>query len=312
VTDRREARPETTARYEVREARDADAVAVTRLLAEANPHMVVTPASWIHRRRTEPARAHALHLVAEVEGEVVARAQVGLDVHTTAAGAAWGGVIVDPAHRRRGIGSALLERLEQHLTELNASTWTTTIFENADGVAFARRRGFRDERSAVATSVDPRNVDLRLPPSIKVVAAAELGPQVVFEIDSAGALDEPVPNPPAPMPFAEWRAEVWEDPSFTHDGSFVAVADGTAAAIALLYVAPELGRGVNAFTATLPQFRGRGLATAAKVATMRWAAANGITRVSTTNDDTNAPMLAINARLGYQPLGRVLTMRRKL
>ena len=45
---------------------------------------------------------------------------------------------------------------------------------------------------------------------------------------------------------------------------------------------------------------------------MRWAAANGITRVSTANDDTNAPMLAINARLGYEPLGRLLTMRREL
>ena len=30
------------------------------------------------------------------------------------------------------------------------------------------------------------------------------------------------------------------------------------------------------------------------------AAAVGITRVITQNDDTNAPMLAINARLGYE------------
>jgi len=114
------------------------------------------------------------------------------------------------------------------------------------------------------------------------------------------------------MPFAEWRADLWDEPSFTIDGSFVAVADRTAAAIALLFIAPELGRAANAFTATMPQFRGRGFALAAKIATMRWAAANGISRVSTANDDTNAPMLAINARLGYEPLGRLLTMRREL
>ena len=296
----------------IREARELDALAVTRLVTDANPHMVMTPESWIHRRRTEPARVHALHLVAEVDGEVVARGQAGLDAHTTAARAAFGGVIVDPAYRRRGIGSALLERLEGHLAHLHAATWTTMMFENDAGVAFARRHGFRDDRAAVASSVDPRTLDLPLRPGIEVLPAREVGPRVVFEIDSAGALDEPVANPPAPMPFAEWRAEVWDQPTFTSDGSFVAGAAGTAAAVALLYVAPELRRGLNAFTATLPQFRGRGFATAAKIATMRWAAAHEITRVSTTNDDTNAPMLAINARLGYQPLGRVLTMRREL
>jgi RimJ/RimL family protein N-acetyltransferase len=125
-------------------------------------------------------------------------------------------------------------------------------------------------------------------------------------------LDEPQPNPPAPVPFAEWRAEFWDEPTLTHEGSFVAFDHGTPAAIALLSVAPELGRAQSAFTATLPQFRGRGFALAAKIATIRWAAANGITRVSTANDDTNAPMLAINARLGYEPLGRLLTMRRSL
>ncbi len=297
---------------QIREARELDALSIARLIAEANPNMVVTPESWIHRRRTEPGRAHALHLVTEVEGEVVARAQAGLNAHTTAARVAYGSVIVDPAHRRRGIGSAMLERVERHLAELDAATWTTMIFENDDGIAFARRHGFRDDRAAVALAVDPRAVELPLPAGIEIVPASELGPEVVFEIDSAGALDEPLPNPPAPTPFAEWRAEIWDEPSFTSDGSFGAVAAGTAAAIALLYVAPDLGRGVNAFTATLPQFRGRGFATAAKIATMRWAATNGITRVSTANDDTNAPMLAINARLGYEPVGRLLTMRREL
>ena len=299
-------------RLQIRAARESDAVAITRLRAEANPNMVVTPESWLHRRRTQPERVHALQLVADLDGEVVACAQAGLNAHTTAAGAAYGGVIVDPAHRRRGIGAALLERLEQHLRELEAATWTTMIFENDAGVAFARRHGFQDERSAIAMAVDPRTIGLPVPQGVELVAASELGPEAVFEIDSAGSLDEPVPNPPAPMPFAEWRAEVWDEPSFTSDGSFVAIGEGTPAAIALLFVAPDLGRAVNAFTATIPQFRGRGFALAAKIGTMRWAAANGITRVSTANDDTNAPMLAINARLGYEPLGRLLTMRRDI
>ena len=297
---------------QIRETQETDAVAVVRLTAEANPSMVVTPESWIHRRRTEPVRARALHLIAEVEGEVVARAQAGLNAHTTAVGAAYGGVVVDPAHRHQGIGAALLERLERHLDELEAKTWTTMFFETDDGIAFAQRHGFRAGRSAVVSAVDPRTVDLPLPDGVEVVPASEVGPEAVFAIDSAGSLDEPLPDLPAPMPFTEWRTNVWDEPSFTAEGSFVTVDDRTATSIALLFVAPALGRALNAFTATMPQFRGRGFALAAKIATMRWAAANGITRVSTANDDTNAPMLAINARLGYEPLGRLLTMRREL
>src|SRR6476646_2632921 len=36
----------------IREARETDAVAIVRLMAEANPNMVVTPESWLHRCRT--------------------------------------------------------------------------------------------------------------------------------------------------------------------------------------------------------------------------------------------------------------------
>jgi GNAT superfamily N-acetyltransferase len=298
--------------WTIREARDDDAWAMARLIREANPNMVVTPASWVHGRRIQPARARALHLVAEVDGAVIARAHAGLDPHTTTDAAGFGSVIVDPQQRRRGIGTCLAARLEQHLAELAAETWTSIMFENAAGVAFAERNGFAVERTAVASAVDPRSVSLDVPGADEAVPVGVLGPEAVYGIDIAGMLDEPAANPADPPPFGEWLDDPWNEPSFTREGSFVVSADGTPAALALLYVAPEVGRGLNAFTATLPEFRGRGLALAAKVASLRWAAANAITQVSTANDDTNAPMLAINARLGYAPIGRLLTMRRTL
>jgi RimJ/RimL family protein N-acetyltransferase len=55
-------------------------------------------------------------------------------------------------------------------------------------------------------------------------------------------------------------------------------------------------------TATLPEFRRRGLALAVKLAAARWAQANGLERVLTENDERNAGMLAINERLGYRPI----------
>src|SRR6266511_1431693 len=46
----------------------------------------------------------------------------------------------------------------------------------------------------------------------------------------------------------------------------------------------------------------RRLARLAKSAAMRWSRSNGIESILTNNDAENAPILAINGRLGYQPV----------
>jgi RimJ/RimL family protein N-acetyltransferase len=84
----------------------------------------------------------------------------------------------------------------------------------------------------------------------------------------------------------------------------VALVDGAPAAVSLLTADPESGRGVSMFTGTMRAHRGRGLGLAVKLASIDWAARNGIVQLATRNDETNAPMLAINRRLGYRPAAR--------
>ena len=55
-------------------------------------------------------------------------------------------------------------------------------------------------------------------------------------------------------------------------------------------------------TAVRPAWRGRGIATAIKRATIAWAIDNGLAALETGNDEHNAPMRAVNARLGYRPI----------
>jgi RimJ/RimL family protein N-acetyltransferase len=114
----------------------------------------------------------------------------------------------------------------------------------------------------------------------------------------------PSRSPHEPTPFEDWAAFVLDRPLFQAEGSFVAYADGEPAAVSFLTADLASGRGTNMYTGTLPEFRGRGLARAAKLGVLHWAAEHGITQVATTNDETNAPMLAINDRLGYRPAGR--------
>ena len=292
-----------------RESTDADAPAIAGLVAEANPHLVVTAASILHRRTTTPSRERRRTLVAEVDDAVVGYGDAGLDSRAARTTAGFCRVVVATDRRRRGIGRELLARAEAHLRKLGAEAWTSMIFETEAALAFAARHGFQVERIAFASAVDPRTVDAAPPRGVELVSAAELGPEPFFAVDVAAAADEPTAEPPAPMPYGEWFDDVWRNPTFTAGGSFAAVVGGEAVSIALLYAAPELGRGFNAFAATRPEFRGRGLALAAKAARSGRAAANGITRVSTANDSENAPMLAINRRLGYRPLGRLVTLR---
>ena len=62
-------------------------------------------------------------------------------------------------------------------------------------------------------------------------------------------------------------------------------------------------------TAVLREWRGRGVAAALKRATVGWAIANGLEALETGNDVDNAPMRAINARLGFRPLPDYIVMR---
>jgi mycothiol synthase len=62
-------------------------------------------------------------------------------------------------------------------------------------------------------------------------------------------------------------------------------------------------------TATRRDWRGRGVAGALKRAAVLWARERGLRRLRTENEERNAPMLAINRRMGYRPTPAWLSMR---
>lgn len=57
----------------------------------------------------------------------------------------------------------------------------------------------------------------------------------------------------------------------------------------------------HGMTGVARAWRSRGVATALKRATIAWAMANGLEALEGANDIVNAPMRAVNRRLGYQP-----------
>ena len=102
------------------------------------------------------------------------------------------------------------------------------------------------------------------------------------------------------MTLESWRRLYWDQPTIDRDLGVAAVADGIVVASTFLFADRDTGRAMNGGTGVIPACRGRGLGLLVKQHSLARAAAAGITLVTTQNDDTNAPMLAINRKLGYR------------
>jgi GNAT superfamily N-acetyltransferase len=105
--------------------------------------------------------------------------------------------------------------------------------------------------------------------------------------------------------YEEFAARDVDRAGVPRDGFVIAVdeATGEAAGYAnLLFVPGSTTVALHDMTAVRPSFRGRGIATALKRATIAWAIANGLEALETGNDETNAPMRAVNRALGYRPI----------
>jgi GNAT superfamily N-acetyltransferase len=292
---------------------ERDAAGVVVVMREVLPTIVINVAAWQHRERTVPERSRQRGFVAEIGGEIVGRAISRFEnLFTDATDLAFIGVGVRPAWRRQGIGSALYEAALEHAVAIDAARLLASVVESDDGPRFAQSRGFVEERSQQESVLDPRTVREAPAADVDLRRVADVDPHLVHAVDEAATRDQPSTEQIDAIPYDEWVAHVLDHPLFTADGSFVAMVDGIAAAVSLLFHDPETGRSANMFTGTMPGYRGRGLALAVKLGSIHWAAERGVTSMVTTNDDVNAPMLAINRRLGYRPSGRYFDYTRNL
>jgi len=77
----------------------------------------------------------------------------------------------------------------------------------------------------------------------------------------------------------------------------------------LVFPAGRTDYAYHDMTAVARAWRGRGIALALKRATIGWAIRHGLAYLETGNDPDNAPMRAVNARLGFRPRPDEVTMR---
>jgi GNAT superfamily N-acetyltransferase len=299
------------------ELTDEDLAAYVALWTAVSPDQIPDPAEIRWSAVQYPGGAR---LVAEAaDGAVVGAATVGrVYMFAESYDAFWADVGVVGHARRRGIGTALLAACSAHARAAGKVALVCPASEaRPEGLAFLEHHGFAVIERAKQVRLELAGLgppEATPPPGIRLTSLAER-PDLADELHAiavAAFPDIPGDEPMHAGTPDEFRARDIERPGIDPAGIVVALDDADGRVVGYATIMLENGRPGVAFhdmTAVHPAYRGRGIATALKRATIAWAIRTGLTALETDNDEANAPMREVNRRLGYRPLPDWLLLR---
>ncbi len=223
-------------------------------------------------------------------------------------------VAVDPGMRRRGVGSAIWERLHAELVGRSALVVCRWADDHSPCAAFITAHGFREviraygQVLAVATAPQPKpTVEAQLSAAgIRIATLAELmreRPDALhraFDLYTTSRVGQPTLGRVTEWPFASWHAFYFEDQPALPEAYFIALAGdkfvGNCSVRPKAATSDVLTMGI---TGVLPEFRRRGIGRALKLRTHAYARLHGYREIHTSNTAPNIGMLALNSSLGY-------------
>ena len=229
---------------------------------------------------------------------------------------------VDTQHRRQGLGQMLYDAGVEFIKSHGGKSLTSEVSEDqADGVRFAKTRGFKQVRHTFQSRVELPDFDetafaglveavqskgIRFY-TLADVADTEATRRALYDINRRVSLQDPGSNGLFPA-FAEFNLGVFAAPWYRAAGQFLAADGERIVGMCAVGYFQESNSMYNMMTGVDEAYRGRGIAQALKVLALRWAKAYGADYIRTNNNSENAPMLAINRKLGYEPQPGSYTM----
>lgn len=277
--------------------------------------------------------------IARRDGDVVGAASLALFLKDNRRVAAIG-VNVPPQHRRTGIGSALLAHVEAEARRAGRTTmradifWPATLPADGAGAAnleFARRHGYEvalgDLQNRLALPVAAAVIDglLAEAPAVGYEIHSWIGPVPERFLAEWAALDA-VLDTEAPTGDLDLEASsgdtldyragerLQEQQGRTSYGTVALDADGHIAAYTQIVVSSDDGNAYQWGTLVRRADRGHRLGLRVKLENLRALQQHSpqTSRIYTFNAESNAHMLAVNSRLGFQVSARMAELQKRL
>jgi mycothiol synthase len=288
----------------------ADFGRIVALRAQLDPILEPTVEELLFWR--ERLRA-PLHLVALVGDDPAGYGIAGVFPEEEDEAYAFADVGVLPERRRRGIGSALLEALSDHVRGLGKEALQLEVGEEEGGaVRYFEKRGYVELERQKALELDLGSVPRPEPTiaaGVQIASWAErpdLVPQM-YELYREASADIPGLDAETTSSFDEWRLWELERPTRRHDLSFVAFTEGEVVGFATLNVFPA--GGFHGLTAVARAWRRRGIGRALKQTQIAAAQAAGLEKLYTESEERNEPMRTLNEQLGFRPIPGMVVLR---
>jgi len=221
-------------------------------------------------------------------------------------------VLVEPDRRRRGIGTALLGRVVERCRELGVEALRSD-YSTAAGAAFAARIGATEEYRIVRSLLALQTAELpepAIPDMFRLSTWLERVPDEHLDalVRVRAAMDD-APTP-AGMDYPAWTAEdvrASEESLRRRQREMrltVAIdKNGEIGAFTELRISKGSTLGFTDDTGTAAEHRGKGLARAVKVESLRLLREDHpeVTAVTTRNAEENKAMRKLNESIGFHP-----------
>lgn len=305
-----------TIEYRMAEYGDFDIEAVVEIARAIRPddfESVAGLSDW-HDVQHRAGRL-CVRWLASLEGQIVGSVYVGQSAWLSATTTILY-VAVHPDHQKRGYGRALLERAEATASERGGErvfSWTEETRPRS--MRFLAHAGYEVVERRWESTLDLSRCDLgRLEEAVDRVVlsgirimsvasfSAERGDwkRDLHRLYTDVEKDVPAPFPIQGVPFVDFEA-LSLGRRFVGDGFFVALDGDELVGLTEPQPVDEVPDTIEQnLTGVRSDYRGRGIAFALKAQAAIWAAQAGYTSIRTWNAQSNAAMLAVNDRLGFE------------